>query len=294
MKRLAIMLCVAASAVCANAKILRVSNVNGSTAPYSSVAAALEAANEDDVIMVDASPDSYGDIEINKKVMLQGPGYWLIENGIHQEGFKTAEFGIIDITAAGAKVSSVSAHKVNLKADGCVLTRCMSNVGVGIASGVKGAVIHQNIVGGIGGGTDPRPTNIQITNNIIQTEINNISALADSEIKYNTFKYILSFWYVDGCVFENNLGVSGTDKDNSFVDNMEKNWYTGGDYSVRIDTDYKRLDATCSTAHGAFAGEDPYVISGIASGPYIEDITVPVSVEQGNDMKVTLKIGKSR
>lgn len=49
MKRLAIMLCVAASVVCTNAKILRVSNVNGSTAPYSSVTAALEAANDGDV-----------------------------------------------------------------------------------------------------------------------------------------------------------------------------------------------------------------------------------------------------
>jgi len=293
MKRLAIMLCVVASVVCANAKILRVSNVNGSTAPYSSVTAALEAANDGDVIMVDASPDSYGDIEINKKVTLLGPGYWLIENGIHQEGFKTAEFGTINITAAGAKVSSVLAYSINPKADGCVVTRCKSGT-IGIASGVKGAIIHQNIVGGIGGGTEPRPTNIQITNNIIEYETQNIRALVDSEIKYNTFKYSLWFWFLTGCVIENNLGVNETDKNNSIVNNMDKDWYVSGKYVARIDTDYKKFDAIFSTNHGAFAGEDPYVISGIAPGPYIEDITVPVSVEQGNDMKVTLKIGKSR
>lgn len=288
MKRLAVILCVVASVVCANAKILRVSNVNGSTAQYSTIKDALEAAEDGDVIMVDASPDSYGDVEINKTVTLQGPGYWLIDNGIIQEGMQTASFGTINMTASGAKVSSIAARTIKCNADGCVVTRC--NTGVDIGSGIKGAIIHQNFIGGIGGHTDPRPSNLQITNNIVTYEMKNIISMVNSVVKYNTFKYYLDPWNTDGCVFEYNIGASNNnDKRNTYVNNIEKSMYSGN-----LDTVYMTKDAEISTEHGAFAGDDPYVISGIAPGPYIEDITVPVSVAQGNEMKVTVKIGTSR
>ena len=43
--------------------------------------------------------------------------------------------------------------------------------------------------------------------------------------------------------------------------------------------------------YGAFAGDDPYVISGIPAGPVIERLTVPVSVEEGSKLNVTIKLG---
>lgn len=301
MKRLAIMLCVAASVVCANAKILRVSNVNGSTAPYSSVTAALEAANDGDVIMLDASPDSYGDIEINKKVTLQGPGYWLIDNGIVQEGMQTADFGTINITASGAKLSSVSAYAININGDRGVVTRCWVQR-VGMGDGIEGAIIHQNyITTGIGGPSyfDILPSNIQITNNIFRAGLGCLRAFCNSIVKYNTFTISetnISLWCLRNSVFEYNIVKStqlNNNGGNTFTNNSE--WPDDFKYNNKdIDSGIKTSDATISPLHGAFAGEDPYVISGIASGPYIEDITVPVSVEQGDDMKVTLKIGTSR
>ena len=114
--------------------------------------------------------------------------------------------------------------------------------------------------------------------------------MVNSVVKYNTFKYYLDPWNTDGCVFEYNIGASNNnDKRNTYVNNIEKSMYSGN-----LDTVYMTKDAEISTEHGAFAGDDPYVISGIAPGPYIEDITVPVSVAQGNEMKVTVKIGTSR
>ena len=43
--------------------------------------------------------------------------------------------------------------------------------------------------------------------------------------------------------------------------------------------------------YGAFAGDSPYVISGIPSAPVIEDLVVPTTVEAGSKMKVTIKVG---
>lgn len=301
MKRLAVILCVVASVVCANAKILRVSNVNGSTAPYSTIKDALEAAEDGDVIMVDASPDSYGDVEINKTVTLQGPGYWLIDNGIIQEGMQTASFGTINMTASGAKVSSASARAINPKGDGCVITRChVSNIGLG--DGIKGAIIHQNYINvSVGGPSyfNILPSNIQITNNIFRTGIGDLRAFCNSIIKYNTFtakSYNTAFWCLENSLFENNIAdfdLLNNNGGNSFVNTQR--YPDGFGYNSKdIDCGIMASDASISTEHGAFAGDDPYVISGIAPGPYIEDITVPVSVVQGNEMKVTVKIGTSR
>ena len=95
------------------------------------------------------------------------------------------------------------------------------------------------------------------------------------------------------CVIEYNIGnFPDTDTDNTVRNN--KGYSTGyyDDYST--DTDVKALDNALTTAHGAFAGDDPYRISGVATGPVIEDIEVPASVEQGSDLKVKVTIGMKK
>ena len=44
-------------------------------------------------------------------------------------------------------------------------------------------------------------------------------------------------------------------------------------------------------AYGAFAGDNPYVISGIPAGPIIEELTIPTSAEEGSSMEVAIKLG---
>lgn len=303
MKRLTLLLCFVATVVCANAKILRVSNVNGSTAPYSTVKAALEAAETGDVIMVDASPDSYGDVEINKSVTIQGPGFWLLENNISQEGCTTATFGTITLSAEGIKISSVNVSW-GIRCNGqsnWIITRCKMGI-IRFNSHEYRGVLHQNyIIGDINGGYTASGVNdpynvasyLQITNNIIGGKM---TWVKNSVIKYNTAingKKFLDIGLSES-TFEYNIGFStvGGEK-NTYANNIEIP--EGVTYkSTDIDSIIKETDATISSTHGAFAGEDPYVISGIAPGPYIEDITVPVSVEQGKDMEVTVKIGTSR
>lgn len=292
MKRLVLILCVMASIAYANAKVLRVNNVNGSGAPYSTVKDALEAAEDGDVIMVDASPNSYGDVDINKKVTLQGPGYWLIDNEIVQDGPQTAEFDKIKITASEAKVSSVYAYEINCSANRCIATRCYANT-IYIGDGTEGVIVHQNYTHGVLGPNyifKSTPSYIQITNNIIGDNSSyNITSMINSVVKYNTFTNFFA-WNMEGCVFERNIGINETEKDNTYTANFYDKDYKAG----KNDSHYKNQDALMTTEHGAFAGEDPYVISGIAPGPYIEDIYVPVSVTKGDDMQVKVKIGVSR
>lgn len=291
MRKISILLFLALS-VAIHAKTLRVSNVKDSTAPYSTVSAALADASDGDVIMVDASPDSYGDVEINKKITLQGPGFFLVANGITQEGQTTAEFGDIYIKKEGAKVSSLSAKYIFARANKAIITRCWAQK-VDIYN-TSGAVVHQNYITWEIYTT--YATNAQITNNIISFFASSSYSidLKNSVVKYNTFLWSSTLYkgFTD-CVIEYNIGnFPDTDTDNTVRNN--KGYSTGyyDDYST--DTDVKALDNALTTAHGAFAGDDPYRISGVAAGPVIEDIEVPASVEQGSDLKVKVTIGMKK
>lgn len=75
----------------------------------------------------------------------------------------------------------------------------------------------------------------------------------------------------------------------NFSDNIViENTYNTYDNNI-IDSGVKALE--WSTTHGAFAGDSPYVISGVPSAPVIENLVVPTSVEYGSKMNVTIKIG---
>ncbi|MBO4314699.1 MAG: hypothetical protein J5867_01855, partial [Prevotella sp.] len=87
MKKIMLILAVACMTTAANARILRVSNVSGSSAPYASIEAAHDAANSGDTIMVDPSSTRYTEmastnIDLTKRLVIIGPGYWLVKDGI--------------------------------------------------------------------------------------------------------------------------------------------------------------------------------------------------------------------
>lgn len=266
------------------AKTLRVNNVEGSTAQYSTVKDALDAASEGDVIMVDASPFTYGDIEITKKITLQGPGFNLVANGMTQEGQNTALFKNITLKGEGIKVSSVTSFYIYAdNATNCVITRCK----VATLYSGRSNVIHQNFIDGsiqCWGAT-----NVLITNNIINfySNTNYINAKG-STIKYNTFLRN-TIGDCSDCVVENNIGrFPESSSNNTIKDNTDfpEKYYE----KCETDADFKPLDEALTTSCGAFAGDDPYRISGIATGPVVEDIDVPASVEQGSDLKVKVTI----
>jgi len=80
--------------------------------------------------------------------------------------------------------------------------------------------------------------------------------------------------------------------DNSYTDN-----YVIGEYYKDINTDKDVLNTELpadATSYGAFTGNDPYVISGIPTGPMIEELIVPASAEEGSIMGVTIKLGKAK
>lgn len=290
------------AAVTVHATILRVSNVNGSTAPYSTIQAAIAAAVEGDTIMVDASPTEYSwgrDDKVDKRVVIVGPGYWLQRNGIIQEGGSSATVNgnSLKIAADGVVVCGLWLY-YGVSIGDCsdvVIKRCGLGGGLGFGSGAKRCVIHQNfiIMGEVQNGSYH-----QITNNIFINHWQQgytFKFTTNCYIAYNTFlgNNGIRLWNSGDCTVEKNISSlafyqegSGTSSYNDNV--LIPTTYNTADNYIK-DKELKELNL--SSTHGAFAGDSPYVISGLPSAPVIEDLEVPTTVEYGSTMNVTLKIG---
>lgn len=279
----------------ANANILRVNNVD-SSAPYASIAAAVTAAVDGDTIMVEGSTIDYDETTINKRLVILGPGYWLRENGITTESAQSANINGITTTEGGTVIMGIHVWG-GFRVEGAktVITRCRLDEGVSIAKGINNCVIHQCFIGGdVGSGYDHSYYH-QITNNIFGAM--NCKGIGDSYIAYNTSytHWGESFWNSGNCKIEKNIFY--TNDINVGDGNTIQDNYIAGDAYQDIQTDKDVRDTKLPSAadgFGAFAGNDPYVISGIPAGPMIEELTIPTSVEEGGTMEVTLKLGAAK
>lgn len=314
MKKIITLLLLAFSIGSMGAKTLRVNNIESENAEFTTVSDALAAAEDGDVIILEASPESYGKIIVDKSVTLRGEGYFLDANGIGNEGASSSCAERIKVNADGAVISSLYvSFEIAVNADDVVVTRCnCQSVTLGVhlsfdSRCVKNCIVHQNYVRLSVGGENysGTPTNIQITNNIFvkTNDGGQVSRLNNSLIAYNTFAYNLykitgtsSIKWTENSVIEHNIGgmTYNGGKSNTYNNNYDpesENIYKLYDTP---DSKYKEIDASLTTTAGAFAGDDPYRLSGLANAPIVEDLIVPTSVEQGNELKVTLKIGQPK
>lgn len=301
MKKTLLFLAAISMAVAANAKILRVSNVSGSSAPYSTIEAAHDAASSGDTIMIDASPNSYGEItlSVNKQLVLIGPGYWLVENGIISEGTSSASLKKLTIKCEGTVVKGLSTGTLVIDAPKVIINRC--NTG-SISLNADNCIISQNFVEGAikGGNSSSRSQYHQITNNIFHQQSTYASYAIDyignSYIAYNTTRLSsINFTGVNNSTIEYNIAPDfrNISSDCSFSNNYTTTAYNKGLGGNSIDSDYFSIELPSEDQgkYGAFEGDSPYILSGVPSGPVIQDLVVPTTVEMGTKMNVTIKVG---
>lgn len=285
------------------AKVLRVSNVTGSNAPYTTYEDAEAAAAEGDTIVLEGSNVLYPAMNISKKLVVMGSGYYLVENGISQVNGQVATVDGVSISAAEAKLQSLKVKGVTITADRAIVNRCYV-YDEPIKISASHVVIHQNLIlAGYYRSVVEGGEYVQITNNIWDSNNSNGKTFIDvknSYIAYNTNTsatiVTASYQGVENCTFERNLFGQKVEGDNCI--HRDYYYYYGNSLGIfgywKTDAD---IEAVCGAeenadyvGYGAFAGTDPYVISGVPAGPVIEDVTMPVSVEQGKPLEVTVKV----
>ncbi|MDE5653279.1 MAG: hypothetical protein K2G75_06300 [Muribaculaceae bacterium] len=288
----------------ANAATLRVNNAASAGAEFTTVSDALEAAEDGDVIIIEPSVNSYGDFEIRKKVTLKGAGYFREINHPDGAGGSNSEVGKVTVKAEGVTLTGLKADYVNIYASNTVVTRCYVHYRMelgdmyGNYGEIANCVLHQNYLNnGVSGSMYSKTTRaIQITNNIFSSKSIGISNIYDAVVRYNTFLWNDSYasaFGVKSSIVEHNIGgnQSKGDASNSYADNVEHTMANPYNSSNLNDLEVKKVDEALTSEQGAFAGETPYVLSGVPTGPVVLDVEMPNALVKGEDLNVTVTIG---
>lgn len=138
------------------AKIWRVNNRTGINADFISLQAAIDAAEvsrEGDTLYIEGSEQSYGDAELDKSLVLIGPGYFLAENTKTQLYKQDAKITRLTITERGKNSSLIGLHftlSVTISsADNIVIRKCyQSNGGMSVTNS-NNLLVEQSLLNGL-------------------------------------------------------------------------------------------------------------------------------------------------
>lgn len=313
-------------AVAANATILRVSNVSGSSAPYSTIETALEAAQDGDTIAVDGSPTVYSPLTIRKQVVLLGPGYWHTENGlISGVSIDKASVGALTINAEGVVLCGLElTEEVTINKARVVVNRCLVRKGIKMAAGADNCIIHQNyftdtanysyLIKGANNGATPLVNYTQVTNNIFYGERHrydnddqrDISYLNECLISHNTWTHKMDrgnihtqytcMDHISGSTIDFNI-MPANDHDGAVVTSgssnvIENNYMWGdspyGELTPNSDLGVKNAEATWLLDNPELEGHGAFY----GDSPYVISGIPAAPVIQGLAMPTTVEKGK--
>ncbi|NOZ75492.1 MAG: hypothetical protein GXO90_09000 [FCB group bacterium] len=285
------------------AAVLRVNNIPGTGAAYTTLQAAHDAASAGDTLAIDASL-TYGNLTVNKQLVIMGPGYFLGQNPETQANISPAGVGIITLNSGsestiitGLWIKSyitVNASNIIIKRN---LIQASTSYLITINGSVSNTVIKQNYLyntysngHGINISSNSQAT---INNNYIRiyrttgSSFNAIYSTSTSAvtIENNVIEGSLSFDNASASV-TNNILIDGTVSglNGGYTNNIANDGQFGsadGNQTVADmttvfmysgSTDGQWQLKTASPAIGAgvggidcgmFGGAAPYVLSGI-------------------------------
>jgi len=281
-----------------------------------------DAASPNDIILMMGAGAAYGtDDTIKKPLIIYGPGYHLGDNpNPPATSTAPAKLGkvVIHSDGAGTFISGVQIEGIlYIQADDCIVQRnriravSIQNVNTLILG--QNYVYSYNIYNAVGAIDINNSDNILIQNNYLYGGNNMPSIRGYSSIsaiiQYNIIIYRLS---VFNSVVSNNVILGGAVStsstsnnnytNNVFLDDFDESTVGGtgnvsnagalADVFVNTGSDdgkWQLKDGFTPTDVGMFAGQDPYILSGISGIPYIYELHLPTNVA-GDNLNGTVKV----
>ena len=197
-------------ALTSQAQTIRRVNNNGitGTAIYATIQLAHDAAANGDIIQLEPSTTTYGNLTCTKQLTFVGTGYFLSENQppALQASVITATVGQVIFTTGsnGSSMSGLTTSTVYFGANNLIFQRNYVNgafLYVNYNVVTTNNVIRQNYLYGISYNTSLATNNLLITNNIIQLDANVSAAAFTGEFSNNV---VLRNAYFDGFTARNN------------------------------------------------------------------------------------------
>lgn len=156
LKHLALLFGTLVLVVSSDAQIRRRVNNTGVSSPFTNLQSAINASADGDIIIVEHSDVSYGNVILNRNLTIYGPGYYLQENwetDSTQWDFRPATVGTITIqnNASGASIQGVTIGNVIVEqCDSLEISRnkITGTVRLGTTGAAKNVVLTQNFIEG--------------------------------------------------------------------------------------------------------------------------------------------------
>ena len=304
--------------------LIRVNNNPAADADYTTLQAANDNALAGDTIYVEGSTTIYDGASVDKKLVIIGPGYFLIDNDSTQANGLIANISgslTFQSGSSGSSITGLTCTNVYIYVNNIEVTRCDVDF-IGIYAVVENILVSQNYLGQINvDAYSGKMTNSIISNNIVQSQIaagsssgpiqviNNVvlaqtsspisvynSNIANNITCHATYKIIEN----TGNTITNNISAAAGTNENGnkysvpmttvFVD------YSG---SLNYSDDAKWKLKAGSPAIGAgvggvdcgvFGGPTPYVLSGIPPLPHIYEAAIPGVGYSGSGLSCTIKV----
>lgn len=179
MKNLSAFILFASAYLNLNAAVLTVSNINNSIAQYTTVAAAITAANNGDTIYIHASGTSYGSVSVSKQLVFIGSGAW--PEGQNGQRSTLSSFSLGSVAASGTVikgfniVGSLAITTSTNNLDNVIVeqNRIQGSINLNVSwGGLSNWIIRNNLfVGGSIYSNHNNPTFTSISNFVVANNI---------------------------------------------------------------------------------------------------------------------------
>ena len=302
--------------------LIRVNNTAGTDADYTTLQDANDNAVSGDTIYVEGSTTNYAGANMDKKLTIIGPGYFLTKNDSTQANGLDAKFNgyiYFNTGSANSVITGIALGSISIKADNIVVTRCnLSNISCDAE--IKNVLISQNyaymITGGAGKvingvisnnivsyyinfSSDDGP--LQITNNVCWGTYPNPIVVYNSTIANNIITYTSGLISVNtgNNIINNILAAAGTNANGNKYSVVMTSVFVDYSGSLGKSEDAKWMLKAGSPAIGAgvsgvdcgvFGGVTPYVLSGVPNLPHIYEASIPGTAYSDKGLSCTIKI----
>jgi hypothetical protein len=315
MKKLSLLLCFCCFITITNAKIWRVNNNAGVITDFTSAQQANDAASvvNDDTLHFESSPNNYGFLTLNKRLVLIGLGDFLTTNyDLQATGINAFLININVVNGGDGSTIMVSFNDITLSTvNDVVIQRCYVIDGIHINSSsntiIKNCYIGSTI--SINSGVNTQVFNSIIrsfilvsstasavlTNNILAaSSYGNVPTVYNTTYRNNIFLNMVSVVGFSNCLLENNIAnnaqfsTANGNQINIDMSTVFINPTTGLDKDLQLKAGSPAIAAGVGGVNcGAFGGITPYKLSVIPPVPSIYKLVGPPAAV-GSSMNVTI------
>ena len=239
----------------AKAAVLTVSNSPAKPATFTTIAAAMTAANSGDTIFVSGTPNDYGDVKIKKPLTLIGQGHPPANVQVPATTIDYLDIYSDNVTVIGFNITQNINYNSQVKCSNIDIERNYVAYTLYVRDSSTNWIIANNFLYRVGGPSSTAVSNILVLNNVF-FHFSVAGFLGNVSIKNNLFLNTTSFGTLSNATISNNI-FYGTQAVSSSVDNSTFKNNISLEKPGSGPSSYDSIPGGTNAGSGNFISKDP-------------------------------------